>query len=58
MTQVTERSLFVVLSGPSGAGKDTLLRGLLARDDRVHGVVTAKTRPAALVKRMACTITF
>ena len=45
MTQVTERSLFVVLSGPSGAGKDTLLRGLLARDDRVHGVVTAKTRP-------------
>ena len=45
MTQVTDRSLFVVLSGPSGAGKDTLLRGLLARDDRVHGVVTAKTRP-------------
>ncbi len=45
MTQVTERALFVVLSGPSGAGKDTLLRGLLARDDRVHGVVTAKTRP-------------
>ena len=45
MMQVTEHSLFVVLSGPSGAGKDTLLRGLLARDDRVHGVVTAKTRP-------------
>ncbi|MCY3887278.1 MAG: guanylate kinase [Chloroflexi bacterium] len=42
---MTERALFVVLSGPSGAGKDTLLRGLLARDDRVHGVVTAKTRP-------------
>ena len=45
MTQVTERALFAVLSGPSGAGKDTLLRGLLARDDRIHGVVTAKTRP-------------
>ncbi len=45
MTQVAEHSLFIVLSGPSGAGKDTLLRGLLARDDRVHGVVTAKTRP-------------
>ena len=41
---MTDRQLFVVLSGPSGVGKDTLLRALLARDDRITGVVTAKTR--------------
>lgn len=41
---MNERPLFVVLSGPSGAGKDTLLRALLEQDDRITGVVTAKTR--------------
>ncbi len=37
--------LLVVLSGPSGAGKDSLLRAALERDDRLATIVTAKTRP-------------
>ncbi len=37
--------LVVVLSGPSGAGKDTLLTALLQRDSRCATVATAKTRP-------------
>jgi guanylate kinase len=36
--------LVVVLSGPSGAGKDSVLRAALQRDDRLATVVTAKTR--------------
>lgn len=37
--------LFLVLSGPSGAGKDTLLEAVLQRDPRCERVATAKTRP-------------
>lgn len=37
--------LFVVLSGPSGAGKDTILQAALARDASLSTVATAKTRP-------------
>ncbi len=36
--------LVVVLSGPSGAGKDSVLAAALGRDDRLARVVTAKTR--------------
>ncbi|HJN92653.1 MAG TPA: guanylate kinase [Dehalococcoidia bacterium] len=36
--------LVVVLSGPSGAGKDTVLRAALDRDARLASIVTAKTR--------------
>ena len=36
--------LFIVLSGPSGAGKDTVLRLLLDSDSSIVTVVTAKTR--------------
>ena len=36
--------LFVVLSGPSGAGKDTVLRAVLDADPDLATVVTAKTR--------------
>ena len=36
--------LLVVLSGPSAAGKDTLLRAALERNDRLATIVTAKTR--------------
>ena len=35
----------VVLSGPSGAGKDTVLRLALSLDDSLATVATAKTRP-------------
>ena len=36
--------LFVVLSGPSGAGKDTVLRAVLDADSDLATIVTAKTR--------------
>ncbi|HEY8172315.1 MAG TPA: guanylate kinase [Dehalococcoidia bacterium] len=39
------RPLFVVLSGPSGAGKDAVLDELARRGHRFHRVVTATTRP-------------
>ena len=44
MTEPTTDSLVVVLSGPSGVGKDSVLAAALARDDRLARVVTAKTR--------------
>ncbi|HZP56477.1 MAG TPA: guanylate kinase [Dehalococcoidia bacterium] len=37
--------LFVVLSGPSGAGKDSLLDELERRGHRFHRVITCTTRP-------------
>lgn len=37
--------LLVVLSGPSGAGKDTILNALRARGRPFHFTVTATTRP-------------
>lgn len=39
------RPLFVVLSGPSGAGKDAVLDELARRGHRFHRVITATTRP-------------
>jgi guanylate kinase len=48
---VTRRPLFVVLSGPSGAGKDAVLDALEQRGHRFHRVVTATTRPARDVER-------
>ncbi len=44
MTGPAVPGLVVVLSGPSGAGKDSVLAAALARDDRLARVVTAKTR--------------
>jgi guanylate kinase len=37
--------LLVVLSGPSGVGKDTVLTGLKKRNPLFHFVVTVNTRP-------------
>jgi guanylate kinase len=37
--------LLVVLSGPSGAGKDTIINALRERDHPYHFTVTATTRP-------------
>ncbi len=39
------RPLFVVLSGPSGAGKDAVLDELARRGQRFHRVITCTTRP-------------
>lgn len=41
---MTDTALVVVLSGPSGAGKDSVMRAALDRDERLATVVTAKTR--------------
>lgn len=40
-----QRPLVVVLSGPSGVGKDTTLSGLKKRMPGAHFIVTATTRP-------------
>jgi guanylate kinase len=37
--------LMIVISGPSGAGKDSILQGLKQRGLDIHFVVTATTRP-------------
>jgi guanylate kinase len=39
------RPLLIVISGPSGVGKDSVLHGLKGRNLPMHFVVTATTRP-------------
>jgi len=38
--------LLIVISGPSGVGKDTVIRKMKARDLPLYFVITATTRPA------------
>ncbi|MHA1151080.1 MAG: guanylate kinase [Alphaproteobacteria bacterium] len=42
---IERRGLMLVLSSPSGAGKTTIARALLARDDNLTLSVSATTRP-------------
>jgi guanylate kinase len=42
---VTPKPLLIVISGPSGAGKDTILQRMKERELPFHFVVTATTRP-------------
>ena len=44
MTAEPASAFVVVVSGPSGAGKDTVIRAALARDDSLATVATVKTR--------------
>ena len=46
-----KRPLLVVLSGPSGAGKDAVLDALAERGHAFHRVVTCTTRPARATER-------
>jgi guanylate kinase len=45
MNEIQRRGLMLVLSSPSGAGKTTLSRRLLASDPRITMSVSATTRP-------------
>ena len=42
---VIRRGLMLVLSSPSGAGKTTISRRILAEDDNIHMSVSVTTRP-------------
>jgi guanylate kinase len=42
---VQPKPLLIVISGPSGAGKDTILQRMKERELPFHFVVTATTRP-------------
>ena len=44
-TEITRRGLMLVLSSPSGAGKSSIARELLAREDELTMSVSATTRP-------------
>ena len=46
MSAIHRRGLMLVLSSPSGAGKTTLARGLLASDDDIDMSVSVTTRKA------------
>ncbi len=43
---VDRQPLLIVISGPSGVGKDTVLQRMKERNTPIHFVVTATTRPA------------
>jgi guanylate kinase len=48
--------LLIVISGPSGAGKDSILQRMKERNLPFHFVVTATTRPRVQMRYTARTI--
>ena len=44
-TIITPQPLLIVISGPSGVGKDTIMQRMQERGMPFHFVVTATTRP-------------
>lgn len=45
LKQPIQTALLIVISGPSGIGKDAVVQGLQERELPVHFVITATTRP-------------
>jgi guanylate kinase len=45
LKQPIQTALLIVISGPSGIGKDAVVQGLQARELPFHFVITATTRP-------------
>lgn len=45
LKQPQQTSLLIVISGPSGIGKDAVVQGLKGRDCPFHFVITATSRP-------------
>ena len=43
---IARRGLMLVMSSPSGAGKTTISRELLARDENLQMSISVTTRPA------------
>ena len=43
--ELTRRGLMLVLSSPSGAGKTSISREVLARDEKISLSISATTRP-------------
>lgn len=46
MDNISADRLMITLTGPSGAGKGTILRALCQQDPKISPLVTATTRPA------------
>ena len=55
---VTNNPLLIVLSGPSGVGKDAVLNKMKSVCQNFHFTVTATTRPKEQEKWMGKTIYF
>lgn len=48
---IRNQRLLIVISGPSGVGKDSVVKALLSSDLPLHFVVTANTRSPRQIGR-------